>query len=84
MYKSMCKEDGAGEDKEDGAGEDKEDGTGEDSAPFSIHSPKRHSMWWWDDPVFPPQLLPGHLCKAYPVFTRFPCPAKEKPHPKAI
>ena len=46
VYKSVCKEDGAGEDKEDGAGED--------SAPSSVRSPKRRSMWWWDDPLFPP------------------------------
>ena len=32
---------------------------------------------WWEDPVFP-QRLPGHLCEAYPVLTRFPRPTKRK------
>ena len=41
-------------------------------------------MWWWEDPVFPPQLLPGHLCETYPVLTRFPRWTKERPIPKAI
>ena len=46
----------------------KEDGAGQASAPSRICPPKYCAMWWWDDPVFPPQLLPGHLCEAYPCF----------------